>query len=256
MLKKGIVFFTFLLLITSCKSTKIGDDKIANLSAKNIVKKNRKVSFQQQRIKASLNLKYIGKSELPNLKASLRIQKDSAIWISFSKLGFPVAKIMITQNRVQFYEKISRTYFDGDFTLISKSLGTDFDFNKIQNLFIGEPLLDLKEEKYAVDIQEKQYVLHPKNRNPLFDILFWIDPYHFKLTKEQIKHPSKTQSLTINYKGYSQLNNTLFPKGFHIKAVDKKRQTIIDVTYKNVIFDTKLSFPFKIPNSYKKIELK
>jgi len=152
MLKKGIVFFVFIILLFSCKSTKVTDKNIKSLSAKNIIKKNTKATFDKKSVKASLIVKYIGKSNLPNLKASLRMEKDSIIWLSFSKLGFPVAKLMVSQNKVQFYEKITKTYFDGDFEWISKTLGYDFDFEMVQNLFLGNPLLNLKEDKYEVEI--------------------------------------------------------------------------------------------------------
>ncbi|MDH3321645.1 MAG: DUF4292 domain-containing protein [Flavobacteriaceae bacterium] len=256
MLKKSLLFIVFLTMVISCKSTKVTDEGIVKLSAKNVVKKNGKAEFDKESMSANVSLKYIGKADIPGLKAALRIKKDSAIWMSFSKLGFPVAKIMITQNRVQFYEKISKTYFDGNFELISEWLGTDFDFQKIQNLFLGEPIMNLKEEKYEVQIHENSYVLEPKSVYPMFNIYFWIDPNNFKLEKEQIKHSLKDQSLMIRYKGFSEINETWFPKGFEINVVDKKRKTMIDVNYKNVIFDTALNFPFKTPNSYKKIEIK
>jgi len=255
MLKKGVVFFGFIILMISCKSAKVSDAPLKNLSAKSIIKKNGKTSFDKKSVKANLTVKYYGKSELPNLKAALRIEKDSAIWLSFSKLGFPVAKLLVTPNRVQFYEKISKTYFDGNFDLISKWLGTEFDFNMIQNLFIGEPLFNLKDEKYIAQIQQNKYTLKPKE-NLLFDIYFWINPNNFKLIKENVQHPQKDQNLTIIYKDHLEISKSLFPKGFEIKAVDKKRKTVVDVNYKNVIFDTAIRFPFKTPQSYKKIVLK
>ncbi|MBN4048389.1 DUF4292 domain-containing protein [Flavobacteriaceae bacterium AH-315-O20] len=93
MLKKGIVFFVFIILLFSCKSTKVTDKNIKSLSAKNIIKKNTKATFDKKSVKASLIVKYIGKSNLPNLKASLRMEKDSIIWLSFSKLGLGMVKV-------------------------------------------------------------------------------------------------------------------------------------------------------------------
>ncbi|MCK5637268.1 MAG: DUF4292 domain-containing protein, partial [Flavobacteriaceae bacterium] len=96
MLKNITLIFVFLLLLTSCKSTKDTSNNIANLSAKNVIKKNNEVRFDKTKIKASLLVKYQGKADLPNLNASMRLVKDSVIWLSFSKLGFPIAKLMIT----------------------------------------------------------------------------------------------------------------------------------------------------------------
>jgi hypothetical protein len=255
-MKKGIVFFIFLIAIASCKSAKVSNKNIATLSARSIIKENHNVAFNKSSIRANISIKYRGEKSLPNLNGSMRIVRDSIIWFSFSKLGFPVAKLIITPDEVKFYEKITKTSFEGNFDLISNWLGTEFDFDKIQNLFIGETLLNLQKEKYQVSIYDNNYELSPKKRNPIFDIYYWIDPETFKLKKEEVKHPEKEQILTILYKDFNKINESLFPKGFIIKAVDLKRETVIDVNYRNVLFDTPLRFPFKLPKGYRNIELK
>jgi hypothetical protein len=181
--------------------------------------------------------------------------KDSIIWLNFSKLGFPVAKLRLTPEKAEFYEKIGRTSFEGDFKLISQWLGTEFDFLKIQNLFLGETLLNLEKQRYQVSIVDEKYELRPKKRNAIFDILYQIDPSHFKIMKEELKHNEKNQNLTILYKDFNKINQSLFPKGFSITAVDGRQKTVIDVNYKNVQFDVPLKFPFKIPAGYRNIEL-
>ena len=256
MLNKSVIIIIFLLLITSCKSTKSSTANIANLSAKNVIKKNKKVEFDRSSIKASLAVKYQGKSNLPSLSGSMRMIKDSVLWISLSKLGFPIAKLMITPHKVQFYEKVSKTYFVGNYEIISDLLGTEFNFDMVQNLFIGESLFNLRDEKYKIDIRDNKYELTPRSENPLLKILVLIDPVTFKLDKEVFKYVEKDQNLTILYKDFNKIDESLFPKGFVIKAVDKKANTSIDVNYRNVFFDTPLRFPFKIPHGYKLIKIK
>ena len=256
MIKGGTIFIFFLILITSCKSSKVSYEKSTNLSANKLIQKHYDVAFNNINFKANASIKYSGKAELPNLKASIRIIKDSIIWVSVSKFSIPLAKIVITPSQIQFYEKLSKSYFIGDFKLIRDWIGVELDFSKVQNLFIGEALLNLNEEKYEIDFQENMYILKPKKHNPLFEIFFWIDPSNYKLKKEELKHHDNDQFLSINYRDYVEKDNSLFPKGFYIDAHDKINHTSIDVSYRNVIFDTPLRFPFKIPNGYKEIELR
>ena len=256
MFKNSVIIIFLFLLITSCKSTRSGTGNIASLSAKNIIKKNDKASFDRSTIKASLSIKYKEKSNLPSLNGSMRMIKDSVIWLSISKLGFPVAKLMITPHEVKFYEKVSKTYFEGNYKIISDLLGTDFNFEMVQNVFLGEPIFNLKNEKYKANIRENNYELVPKSINPLLSFFFLIDPVTFKLEREEFKYADKDQNLTILYKDYHKIDESLFPKGFVIKAEDKKKRTIIDVNYRNVVFDVIMGFPFKIPNGYKLIKIK
>ncbi len=250
--------FTLLIIVlsfASCKTSKVSDKSIVYLPARAIVKKNTAASFNKKTVKASMSVKYKGKEELPNISASLRMVKDSIIWLNFSKLGFPVAKLKITPQEVKFYEKIGKTSFEGDFKLISSWLGADFDFVKVQNLFLGEAILSLEEEKYEVSVKDSKYELLSKKRNPIFDIKYWIDPIVFKVVKEEISHAEKNQNLTILYKDFHKISESLFPKGFMIRAMTNDIITIIDVNYKNVQFDVPLKFPFEIPAGYRNIKL-
>jgi hypothetical protein len=219
------------------------------------VKKNRQAAFGAERLRASLAIKYRGSQEMPNISASLRMVKDSIIWINFSKLGFPIAKLRITPREVEFYEKISKTSFKGNFKLISEWLGTEFDFVKVQNLFLGESLLNLENDKYVATVVQNKYELKPKRRNPMYDIIFWIDPANFKIIKEELRHPEKDQNLTILYKDFNKISESLFPKGFLITAAGQQKKTVIDVNYKNIQLDVPMRFPFQMPEGYRNIEL-
>ena len=189
--------FVFLFLF-SCKSAKVKEAEVGYMPARTIVKKNKDAAFTAERLRASLAIKYRGSQEMPNINASLRMVKDSIIWINFSKLGFPIAKLRITPREVEFYEKITKTSFRGDFQLISAWLGTEFDFFKVQNLFLGESLLNLTKGKYVASVVQNKYELQPKRRNPMYDIYFWIDPTNYKIVKEELRHPEKDQNLTNN----------------------------------------------------------
>ena len=254
-MRKIIALLICVLSLTSCKTSKVSDKSIAYLSSRTIVKNNSNASFNKKTFKASMSIKYKGKEELPTISASLRMVKDSIIWLNFSKLGFPVAKLKITPQEVKFYEKIGKTSFDGDFKLISKWLGTEFDFMKIQNLFLGEAILSLEEDKYQVSVKDSKYELFSKKKNSIFDIKYWIDPVHFKVVKEEISHAEKNQNLTILYKDFHKISESLFPKGFMVKAMTDGMTTTIDINYKNVQFDVPLKFPFAIPAGYRNIEL-
>ncbi len=95
------------------------------------------------------------------MTVNFRMKKDDTIWMSGQLLGIPLAKVMITPNSVQFYEKITRTYFDGDFRLLSDLLGTPLDFQKVQNLLLGQTIYDLREERYQLTESARGYQLKP-----------------------------------------------------------------------------------------------
>lgn len=254
--KRFIYFFTLVLfIITSCKTkSAVTGSTIRSMSANKVIKKHYANDFDKETITARLRVKYKGKSNLPSVTASLRLKKDNTIWVSLSKLGFPIGKALITNDKVSYYEKINRTYFEGDFTLLSKWLGTDLDFEKVQNLLLGQAILDLKDEKYESTLENDVFDLTPKKANDLFDILFSISGSHFKVNKQQVQQEGKT--LTVGYKNYENIEGEMFPKKVLITALDGRYTTTVDVDYKSIAFNRTVSFPFTIPNGYKEIVLK
>jgi len=254
--KRFIYFFILVFLVfTSCKTKNGTNSAIArSMSANKVIKKHYANDFDKETVTAKLRVKYKGKSNLPSVTADLRLKKDNTIWISLSKLGFPIGKILITNEKVNFYEKINRTYFDGDFRLISKFLGTELDFKKVQNLLVGQAILNLKDEKYDSKLNNDVFDLTPKKANDLFDILFSISGVHFKVNKQQVAQDGKT--LTVGYDNYEKIDDEMFPKKVLITALDGKYKTTVDVDYKSIEFNKKVSFPFSIPNGYKEIVLK
>jgi hypothetical protein len=75
-----------------------------------------------------------------------------------------------------YYEKLQRTYFDGDFSLLSKWLGAELDYEKVQNILLGQAVLNLKKGKYNSEIANNLYQLKPKKDVDLFGILFINHP--------------------------------------------------------------------------------
>lgn len=252
------IIVLMLVVFTSCKSNKsiVEGAAIENISTKKIINNHYSNNFHQKTIDAKINAKYTGKNSSASVAIKLRLERDKTIWMSATKFGIPLAKVLITPNRVSYYEKLEGTFFDGDFSLISKFLGTELDFDKVQNILLGQAVLNLKKEKYNSKIDNRLYELSPKKVNELYGILFFMNPDNFKLNKQEIKNSNKNQLLSVSYSGYKNIKGEQFPENIDIEAIDDAKITTINLEYRSVEFNDKLSFPFSIPNGYKEINLK
>lgn len=253
MKKVYISFFVLTFLVTSCKSKKATNaNKNTNMLLKEVVKNYNKNAFDKKTVSASIKAKYKGKENLPSVNVSLRIKKDQVIWMSISKF-ISIGKLKITPNRVQFYNKISKEYFDGDFSLLSDFLGTEVTFEQVQNILVGQAVYPLNTKDYTVIPQDDVFLFEPKNQNELFQIIFMLYASNFKIAKQEVEQQNK--HLEINYPSYQKIDNRFFPKEIFIKSEDGNATNSVSVLYKSVTFNKKLSFPFKIPSGYKQIKL-
>jgi hypothetical protein len=227
------------------------------MSPKKVINKHYDGEFNKKTISARIKAKYQDSKNSQSFTIKLRLEKDKAIWMTavIPVVNIPVAKVLITPDRVAYYEKIKKTYFDGDFSLLSDFLGTEVDYQKIQNLLLGQSIMNMKDKKYDVDVDQFSYLLEPKKQEELFDIFFWLNPTNFKLDKQEVRQSIDQKRLTVSYKEYHKIDNTFFPKTIEVNAIEKTKRTLLDLEYRSVEFNKEISFPFSIPSGYKEITL-
>jgi len=253
-IKRGFVGILLLFFATACKSTKVVStgEVNKNLTAKAIIKAHYQNELQFKTIRGKLKIDYADEKNEQSVPLTLRIEKDKVIWVS-APLG--IVKAYITPGRVSFYNKLQNEYFDGDFTFLSNMLGVELNFEQIQNLLLGQALLNLKDEKYAAEANGENYQLKPKNTADLFKILFQIEPKNFKMATQQISQPLKKRVLQINYTNYQEIEKRVIPNQIDVSATDGDTQSSIAIAYRNIEFDRALKFPYKIPNGFDEIVL-
>ncbi|MDH7446413.1 DUF4292 domain-containing protein [Aquimarina sp. 2201CG14-23] len=245
-----------LIILQSCKGTKaISGANIKKLKTEKIIANHYNKSFNFNTINAKVKVKYDDGKQSFSPNVTLRMEKDKKIWVSAKLLGITLAKVLITPDKVSYYEKINNTYFEGNFELLSAWLGTDLDFEKVQQLLLGQALFNLRDDKYISSIENQKYKLQPKKELELFERLFLVNPDSFKVFSQQLKQPIENRNLEVNYSSYQKVGNQDFPKEINIEAREASKRTSIQIDYRSVDYNPKLSFPFKIPSGYEQVTI-
>lgn len=256
--RTGFKYLSLLLVCAfalSCKSKKVmAEGSIDDSSsAKSIIKAHYQNQIDFKTLRGKMKIEYSDGEATQGVSVSFRMEKDKAIWMS---APFGMVKAYITPEKVSFYNKLENEFFDGDFSYLSNILGAELDFDKVQNLLLGQALFDLRKDKYAIEVADKNYQLIPKKPAALFQTLFQIEPENFKMATQKLSQPLKKRLLEINYKEYQKINKWVLPNTVLITAIEENTKNTIDIEYRNIEFDQQLSFPYKIPKGYKEIVLK
>jgi hypothetical protein len=187
-----------------------------------------------------------------NVNAEIRVKKDEIILVSVRVLGITVAKAIITPTRVSYYAKTSGEYFDGNYAALSKWLGTDLDFTKVQNILLGNALYDLKKGKYIASLEEGQHKLQSADRSSISK-LFLFEGGKFLLKKEILKTAgTEPQRLEIQYPSYKEYPKAVLPAVINIEG-EQKEKINVNIEYNTVTFDENLTFPYDIPEGLDQI---
>lgn len=250
--------YTFLLItlviLTSCGSRRatMGTAPAEDAAAAAVILNHYENEADFETLQGKLRVQFQNESQNQTVTVSYRMKKDETIWMSAQLMGFPLAKVMITPNSVQFYEKITGTYFDGDFSLLSDLLGTPLDFEKVQNLLIGQTIYDLREERYRLTESSRGYQLVPSREDRLKKT-FLLDGGNYKALAQQISQEGDTRAVTVTYPSYQTVNGQIFPKEIKIIANEGASNTQIDMQFRSVDFNVPVSFPFSLPSGYEEI---
>ena len=242
------------LLLMACGSSKtITGSATANkkVSTKQLIKTINANKTDFKTLVGKLKIETIQGDNSKSFGVSLRWEKDKTIWIS--KLG--IVKALITPTRVAFYNKLDNSYFDGDFAYLSKIVGTELDFNKLQNILLGETVFDLDEKTYSSSVADNSYILMPKQQQALFEIFFLMNPKHFKANSQQITQEKEKRILQIDYLDYQKVEKLVIPQNIKVLAVEAESEIQINLELKSLDLNRKLKFPFKIPSGFDEIKL-
>lgn len=261
-MKKISILILLTVFMISCKSKAIavaaGDDSAkasGYMSAKKIIENhyNNKNDFSTLYIKS--NARYADDKQTQNVTAEIKIKKDEQILVSIRFLGITMAKALITPTSVSYYEKINSKYFEGDFSSLSQWLGTDLDYNKIQNMLLGQAIDDLTKGKYLESLLEKTYRLDDtSNKNTKKS--FFLDTDKFLVQKQEITQTAEERMIKVAYADNKIYNEATLPSSVIINTIQKKGNTEINLDYNTVTFNEELSFPYSVPNGYKRILIK
>ena len=145
---KSILSTFLIVFLIGCKSKQAVATAAANENTEvsKVIKGHYTNDFDFKTLNIRANARYEDEKQSHSMNADIRIKKDEIIWINIKFFGIPMAKAIITPTKVSYYEKLNGTYFEGDFSMLSNWLGTDLDFNKVQNLFLGKAIDDLTKD--------------------------------------------------------------------------------------------------------------
>ncbi len=268
-----LLVFVLLSLFSSCKTPKETIKvKLQHYSTKELIEKldQNEVKFETFSTKADIN--YFDEKET-SFKSTLRIRKDSAIWISITPaLGIEMARVLITKDSVMFMDRIHNKYFKGDFAFINKQLSVELDYNMVEALLIGNSIEFEKNEKIrtSIDRQKDLYFIGTERKRKVKrDIkkeikkdkdviknesqILWVYPETFKIEELLLSNPEKEQSLLAKFSNHKLIDEQLIPFNLSFN-MESKKNVKIEVEYGKITLNKELTFSFKIPEKYEQIK--
>jgi len=227
------------------------------------LKKN-EFRFKCLNIKFNADFDFNGKKN--SFGGTLRIKKDSLIWISISPaFGIEAARILITPDSVKMMNRLETTYFEGDIKNLNKMFKTNIDFDMLQSLLVGNDFSFYENDVFKTSVDGNMYKLntigrgrlkkHLKTKEDSLKILMqdiWLNAETFKITKVHIKELKSDRFLIAEYKDYSIIDSTNIPSKIEFNVKNEKDKVDVSIEYTKIAVKCPLEFPFNVSSKYRK----
>jgi hypothetical protein len=189
-------------------------------------------------------------------KATIRIKKDSLIWMNFAAVGISGGRCLISRDSVTLLNILKKEYYVFSYEDLSEKFNYQMDFDVIQSVILGN-----MPKKITADDKVT------KSEN-FYDVVLPNDPYllkckvntkTMKLESVDISQEESDNNAQINYDNFQLVNDHAFAYNAMVNLTymvkDGPVNTVIKVDYsKAQIEDKVLKFPFNVPKKYVRLQ--
>ena len=250
-----ILFFYLSVFFLGCKSTRVVTSTNTSinrsLTKRQLIKTHKKTACDFNTLQAKVKIDVKSGDTDNGYSVSLRVEKDKIIWLS-APLGLVRAKI--TKEEVQFYNKLDKSYYRGDYNFFSKYLGVTVNFEMLQDLILGNFLKDIQPSQTTLNYKDDTYNLIALNKD-FFDLIYRINPSHFRLNHQKIVDHKNERLLAVSYVSYQDIDNSIIPDKIAIVATEDLKNTEVSLEVKSVQLNQELRYPYTVPSDYKLLTL-
>lgn len=186
------------------------------------------------------------------VKANIRICKDSVIWMTFHVLGVQGGKALINKDSITIVSTVDKEYFVFDYAELSKRFNFNINYDVVQAALLGNPILA---KRTGDDITEDSLFNRLMQKEGTVSVKSLINKTSKKLETVELRESSTGNQLKINYSDFQPLDDKLFPYKGLIDIIYKSSSGLVNnaivFEYTKVEVGTKeLRFPFNIPKKY------
>jgi len=269
----GTLFY--IMLLGSCKTpiktVKIKEAKadstaLLDTSSENIYHILKLHEFNSNWIYAKANVHAVMNGNSNAFNITLKIKKDSVIWIYISPLlGIEAARVLITPDTLKLIERINKKYKVTDYKFLHDFLRINVSFDMLQAMLIGNFFAYRNENKFAsVYVEDKYFILSTLSKHKLKRSLeekdpnkpvvqdMWIDDVNFRIMRNRIEDGKINKTIEINYADFRNTDYGMFPHKC-VTDIQADKAIHIEIEYTKLTLGEVQDFPFNIPDSYEEM---
>lgn len=208
------------------------------------------IDFEYFHGKARMVLRDANKEQ--EVKANIRVRKDSVIWMNFTVIGVQGGRALIDKDSITIISNVDKEYYVFDYVELSKRFNFPINYDVIQASLLGNLLIKRSDDD-EVESLSSMYMLRQTAGS--VNVVNFINAAAMKIEKIELKELNSNNTLNITYSNFQPVGNKLFPYDGTISLFYKTLSGVLNTTIifeynKAEVGDRELRFPFNIPKKY------
>jgi hypothetical protein len=245
---QGFLFIALCIITAACSRKVVTPTVTTPRTTLNI----EDIDFDYFQGKARMVLRDANKER--EVKANIRIRKDSVIWMTFSVIGVQGGKALINKDSITIVSTVDKEYYVFPYSELTNRYHFNIDYEVVQAAMLGNPIIP-RSGADQVDRESSMYLLRQKQSG--IDVVNYINAASMKIEKVEMKEENSMNSLVINYSNFQPVGDKVFPYNGTINLFYKTLSGLLNTTIifeynKAEVGDRELRFPFNIPKRYER----
>ena len=265
-MNKILLLLVLFLGLASCRSSKITEPFYTKAAkASDLIDSIEASHFEFDWFSGKVAGKYKDESQSFSFKGTLKIKKDSIIWMSISPgLGLELGRILLDKDSLYFMNRFDKTYFTSSYSDLSEKVNSPLTYQSIQDLLMGNSLRTFDKKKYYSDLEDTFFKIcsvsekqlkkmersRRKSNQEIFTVL--VNPRNSKIDSQYITNLKLNRELLVSYEDFEIHNNQDFAESIGL-TISTTKDLSLNLSYSRINLSKKLKFSFKVPKSYEVI---
>lgn len=229
------------LFFSSCKSSKELSTGKGKIPADSLLTELNKTHVAYEWFTGKARVNYEDKSISKSFTATIRMRRDSIIWISITTmLGVEAARLLIREDSVFLLDRLNKQYKEAPLSYLEEYVSFPFSISLLQNILTGDELITFS-DRVKVKQEKNSYTI--SSEDSLYRHNLQIDSDNLTILTEYLADIQSNRSISLVFEDYAAEGERVFSYSRKI-SVKADEPIELSLKFSKAKWDEPVSFPF------------
>jgi len=252
---KLLAFFLLFVSCNAAKKAKQNQDTstLTPQTVEYLLDKMEEQHFDANWIEAKAKIQFQSDLQNESFNVTIRMRKDSLIWMNIKKLSVEGARILIDKDSVYILNRLAKEYYVRGLDYVEQEFNLPANFEALQTMILGNPYL-LAEQEYTTIPQQEQYRLSSKEGSEMLND-YWLNGLSLRLEQMSFLDLRYNRKLVVGLEDYRPVEDQSFSfqRNYQMQS-DQTGEVKVKIKFSKIARNIPKSMPFSVSSRYKRVD--